>query len=236
MDQKTLSAKGKRGGQGENCPSCQFARKAAKEICSDKLVEGPVLRASRAEVRRFVEGEGDMVVRQKESILILGGGRSGKSTYALQRAREWDGPLVYLATAEGRDEEMRQRIKNHRSQRRSRRWETIEEPLAVAWTLKEMDEGIGGVVLDCVTLWVANALLAGQREDLASQVDELVAEIPLFSFNFLAVSNEVGLGLVPDNATSREFRDLLGGVNQSLAQACQEVVFMAAGIPMKIKG
>lgn len=177
-----------------------------------------------------------MVTRQKESILILGGGRSGKSAYALQRARGWDGRLVYLATAEGRDEEMRQRIKNHRSQRQSRRWETIEEPLSVVWTLKEMDERVGGVVLDCVTLWVSNALLAGRRGELESQVDELVEEIPLFPFNFLAVSNEVGLGLVPDSAVGREFRDLLGWVNLRLARACREVVFMAAGIPMKMKG
>ena len=177
-----------------------------------------------------------MVTRQKESILILGGGRSGKSAYALQRARGWDGRLVYLATAEGKDEEMRQRIKDHRSQRRSRRWETIEEPLSVVWTLKEMDEGVGGVVLDCMTLWVANALLADRRGELESQVYELVEEVPLFPFHFLAVSNEVGLGLVPDNAVGREFRDLLGWVNQRLAQACREVVFMAAGIPMKIKG
>ncbi len=177
-----------------------------------------------------------MAMRQKESVLVLGGGRSGKSAYALQRAREWDGRLVYLATAEGRDEEMRQRIKNHRSQRRSRRWETIEEPLAVAWTLKEMDEGVGGVVLDCVTLWVSNSLLADRREELEGQVDELVEEIAMLPFNFLAVSNEVGLGLVPDNAMGREFRDLLGWVNQRLAQACQEVVFMTAGIPLQVKG
>lgn len=177
-----------------------------------------------------------MVTRQKESVLVLGGGRSGKSAYALQRARGWNGRLVYLATAEARDEEMRQRIQNHRSQRRSQRWETIEEPLSVVWALKEMDKGVGGVVLDCVTLWVSNALLAGRRGELESQVDELVQEVPLFPFHFLAVSNEVGLGLVPDNAVGREFRDLLGWVNQRLAQACQEVVFITAGIPMKIKG
>jgi adenosylcobinamide kinase / adenosylcobinamide-phosphate guanylyltransferase len=176
-----------------------------------------------------------MVTQQKESMLILGGGRSGKSAYALQRARAWDGRLVYLATAEGKDEEMRQRIKDHRSQRRSRRWETIEEPFSVVWTLKEIDGRVGGVVLDCVTLWVSNALLAGRRGELEGQVDELVEEIPLFPFNFLAVSNEIGLGLVPDNATGREFRDLLGWVNKRLARACKEVVFMAAGIPMKIK-
>jgi adenosylcobinamide kinase/adenosylcobinamide-phosphate guanylyltransferase len=87
-----------------------------------------------------------------------------------------------------------------------------------------------------VTLWVSNALLAGHREELESQVEELVEEIPTFPFHFLAVSNEVGLGLVPDNAVGREFRDLLGWVNQRLAKSCQEVVFMIAGIPVKIKG
>jgi adenosylcobinamide kinase/adenosylcobinamide-phosphate guanylyltransferase len=83
---------------------------------------------------------------------------------------------------------------------------------------------------------VSNALLKGQREELESQVAELVEEIPLFPFHFLAVSNEVGLGLVPDNTVGREYRDLLGSVNQQLAKACKEVVFMAAGLPMKLKG
>ena len=172
----------------------------------------------------------------KESVLVLGGARSGKSGYALQRAQEWDGRLVYLATAEAKDEEMRKRISWHRAQRRSRRWVTIEEPIEVVWQLKELDENVGGVVLDCVTLWVSNALLTKQREELENQVAELVEEIPLFSFHFLAVSNEVGLGLVPDNPLGREYRDLLGSINQQLAKACHEAVFMAAGLPMKLKG
>jgi adenosylcobinamide kinase/adenosylcobinamide-phosphate guanylyltransferase len=172
----------------------------------------------------------------KESVLVLGGARSGKSAYALQRAQEWEGRLAYLATAEVKDEEMRRRISRHRAQRRSRRWVTIEEPIEVVWQLKELEDSVGGVVLDCVTLWVSNALLTNQQEALENQVAELVEEIPLFSFHFLAVSNEVGLGLVPDNALGREYRDLLGSVNQRLAKACNEVVFMAAGLPMKLKG
>ena len=172
----------------------------------------------------------------KESVLVLGGARSGKSAYALQRAQEWEGRLVYLATAEGKDEEMKKRIARHRARRRSRRWETIEEPLEVVWQLKEMDGNIGAVVLDCVTLWVSNALVSNQAEELENQVAELVEEIPLLPFNFLAVSNEVGLGLVPDTPMGREYRDLLGTVNQRLARACKEVVFMTAGLPLKVKG
>ena len=172
----------------------------------------------------------------KNSVLVLGGARSGKSAYALQRAQEWEGQLVYLATAEAKDEEMRQRISQHRTQRHNHRWLTIEEPIEVVWQLKELDEGVGGVILDCVTLWVSNAILSNQREALENQVAELVEEIPLFSFQFLAVSNEVGLGLVPDNPLGREYRDLLGAVNQQLANACHEVIFMAAGLPMKLKG
>src|ERR1051325_11371333 len=164
----------------------------------------------------------------KQSVLVLGGARSGKSAYALQRAQEWEGRLIYLATAEGKDEEMRKRITRHRAQRRSRRWETIEEPLEVVWQLKEMDEDIGAVVLDCVTLWVSNALLNHQQEELENQVAELVEEVPLLPFHFLAVSNEVGLGLVPDTPLGREYRDLLGSVNQRLAQVCKEVLFLAA--------
>jgi len=167
---------------------------------------------------------------------VLGGARSGKSAYALQRAQEWEGRLAYLATAEAKDEEMRKRIARHRMQRRSRRWVTIEEPIEVVWQLKELDGNLGGVVLDCVTLWVSNALLKNQREELENQVAELIEEIPLFPFHFLAVSNEVGLGLVPDNALGREYRDLLGSINQQLAKVSSEVVFMAAGVPMKLKG
>jgi adenosylcobinamide kinase/adenosylcobinamide-phosphate guanylyltransferase len=172
----------------------------------------------------------------KESVFVLGGARSGKSAYALRRAQEWDGRLVYLATAEGKDEEMKKRIAGHRAQRRSRRWITIEEPIEVVWQLKELDDSIGGVVLDCLTLWVSNALLSERQAELESQVAELVEEIPLFPFHFLAVSNEVGLGLVPDNPIGRAYRDLLGSVNQRLAQACKEVLFLAAGLPMKLKG
>jgi adenosylcobinamide kinase/adenosylcobinamide-phosphate guanylyltransferase len=171
-----------------------------------------------------------------ESILVLGGARSGKSTYALQRAQQWRGRLVFLATAEAKDEEMKLRISHHRAQRRSRRWVTIEEPLDVVWQLKELDESIGGVVLDCITLWVSNALLNNQQAALEGQVAELVEEIPLFPFSFLAVSNEVGLGLVPDTPIGREYRDLLGAVNQQLAKACSEVLFLAAGLPLKLKG
>ena len=172
----------------------------------------------------------------KNSVLVLGGARSGKSAYALQRAQEWEGRLVYLATAEAKDKEMRQRISRHRAQRRNSRWLTIEEPVELVWQLKELDEGVGSVVLDCVTLWVSNAILSNQQEALENQVAELVEEIPLFSFHFLAVSNEVGLGLVPDNPLGREYRDLLGSVNQQLAKTCNEVIFMTAGLPMKLKG
>ena len=84
----------------------------------------------------------------KDSVLVLGGARSGKSTYALQRAQEWNGRLVYLATAEAKDDEMKTRISRHRAQRRSRRWLTIEEPLEVVWQLKELDASIGGVGID----------------------------------------------------------------------------------------
>ena len=173
---------------------------------------------------------------QQQSVLVLGGARSGKSDYALQRAQGWGRQLVYLATAEAKDAEMTQRIEHHRTQRNPRYWETIEEPLDVVWRLKELDEGIDGAVLDCVTLWVSNALLSEKTDELESQVAELVEEIPLFPFHFVVVSNEVGLGLVPDNALGRAYRDLLGTVNQRLAKACNEVVLMTAGIPMKVKG
>jgi adenosylcobinamide kinase/adenosylcobinamide-phosphate guanylyltransferase len=173
---------------------------------------------------------------EKDSVLVLGGARAGKSAYALQRALKWTGSLIYVATAEGKDQDMKARIAAHQAQRQSPRWATIEEPIDVVWQLKEIDGSIGAVVLDCVTLWVSNALLKGQRTELESQVAELIEEIPLFPFHFLAVSNEVGLGLVPETPLGREFRDLLGQVNQQIATACKEVLFMAAGMPLKLKG
>src|SRR5262249_12383824 len=144
--------------------------------------------------------------------------------------------LVYLATAEAKDEEMKKRISRHRVQRRSRRWLTVEEPLEVVWQLKEFDESIGGGVVDLGTLWGANGLPTDQRGTLENQGAELIEEIPLFPFHFLTVSNEVGLGLVPDHPLGREYRDLLGSINQQLAKACKEVLFLAAGLPMKLKG
>ena len=99
----------------------------------------------------------------KESAHVLGGMRSGKSDCALKRAIKWKGPLVYFATAEAKDEEMKERITRHHAERCSRRWVTVEEPIEVVLRLKERDEDIGAMILDCLTLWVSNVLLNNQK-------------------------------------------------------------------------
>lgn len=171
----------------------------------------------------------------KESILVIGGARSGKSTYALKWAEEKNGNLIFLATAEGRDSEMNKRIANHKLQRDEKQWITIEEPLEIVEKLQAIRD-VSAVVLDCITMWVSNALLADKQSWLQDQVVLLKKEIPHMPFHFLAVSNEVGLGLVPESSLGREYRDLLGKVNQELAEVCNRVIFKIAGISLQIKG
>jgi adenosylcobinamide kinase/adenosylcobinamide-phosphate guanylyltransferase len=166
---------------------------------------------------------------------ITGGARSGKSTFAEKLALEIAGKRAYLATAQALDAEMVVRIEHHR-QRRGTAWDTYEEPLAIAELLKKLSGRYGVVLLDCLTLWLSNVMARSDEDSVVmARGDELVSAIRDFSGSCIIVSNEVGLGIVPDNALARRFRDLAGFVNQRVAQAADEAYLLTSGIPLKIK-
>lgn len=166
---------------------------------------------------------------------ITGGARSGKSAFAEKLALEMAGKRAYLATAQALDDEMVARIEHHR-QRRGTAWDTYEEPLAVAELLKKLSGRYDVVLLDCLTLWLSNVMARSDEDSIVmARGDELVAAIRDFPGSCIVVSNEVGLGIVPDNALARRFRDLAGFVNQRVAQAADEAYLLTSGIPLKIK-
>jgi adenosylcobinamide kinase/adenosylcobinamide-phosphate guanylyltransferase len=167
--------------------------------------------------------------------LILGGARSGKSGYAerlLLGTVEPRSQALYVATAEARDTEMTARIRAHRD-RRGARWQTIEEPRALAEVLMRETRVERPVLVDCLTLWVSNLMAGGA--DVAAAADRLIAALPRLAGPVVFVANEVGLGIVPDNQLAREFRDHAGRLNQALAAAADCVVFVAAGLPLVLK-
>ncbi|WP_305045427.1 bifunctional adenosylcobinamide kinase/adenosylcobinamide-phosphate guanylyltransferase [Geoalkalibacter sp.] len=168
-------------------------------------------------------------------VFITGGARSGKSSFAQKQAEACPGPLLYLAAARIEDAEMADRVRLHQAAR-GERWQTLEEPLDITATLREMS-GYGAVLFDCVTLWLSN-LLFHHREDQArilAAVDDLAATLPRLDVPLFLVSNEVGSGIVPDNRLARLFRDLAGSANQRLAAVADEAWLVAAGCPLRLK-
>jgi len=165
--------------------------------------------------------------------LVLGGARSGKSAHAEALVEAQPGACLYLATAEAGDAEMAERIARHRA-RRGSRWSTLEEPLALVPALQAAARPEAAVLVDCLTLWLSNLLFA-ERDPLA-ETAALVEALPGLAGPVVFVSNEVGLGIVPDNALARRFRDEAGRLNQAVAAAAQSVVFLAAGLPLALKG
>ncbi len=166
---------------------------------------------------------------------ITGGARSGKSAYAEKLAGGLTGRRAYLATAQALDAEMGTRIAKHRKDRDST-WDTYEEPLAVADLLRKISGRYQVALVDCLTLWLSN-VMAHRDGDAAvlRDVETLVKALSDFEGACIVVSNEVGLGIVPDNPLARKFRDFAGMLNQKVAQTADEVYFTAAGIPMRIK-
>jgi adenosylcobinamide kinase / adenosylcobinamide-phosphate guanylyltransferase len=170
----------------------------------------------------------------KEIILITGGARSGKSSYAEQRARELGPRRLYIATAEAKDAEMRQRIEEHK-RRRGKEWVTIEEPIELAETLLAQRAQTDCALVDCLTLWMSNLLLQYDRRFVEEKVGQLLETASRLDFHLVFVTNEVGSGIVPDNPLARQFRDLSGWANQRIAAAANEVLLVVAGIPMIVK-
>jgi adenosylcobinamide kinase/adenosylcobinamide-phosphate guanylyltransferase len=167
-------------------------------------------------------------------MLVLGGARSGKTGFAERLAMALGKFPAYLATAEAWDEEMEQRIARHRSDREDR-FHTIEEPLELAEQLRASAPAHDVILVDCVTLWITNLIMA--ERNVADAVDELIEALDeITTSQIIFVSNEVGLGIVPDNAMARQFRDLAGTAHQRLAKVCETAVFVVAGLPMVLKG
>lgn len=167
------------------------------------------------------------------SLLVLGGARSGKSRHAQARADALGLSPVYVATGEAQDDEMAERIARHRADR-GPGWTTIEAPIEIARTIDAHATPGAVLLVDCLTLWASNLMLAGHDADAATEA--LAGAIARAAGPVILVSNEVGLGIVPDNALARRFRDIAGRINQRIAQAVDEVVFVAAGLPLQLKG
>ncbi len=175
----------------------------------------------------------------KEYIFILGGVRSGKSRFAQELAKKLSNKVLFVATGEPLDEEMRARIDEHKKAR-PKSWRTLEIPTNIS---RQLEEEIGDaevVIIDCLTLLVSNRIgeeldyLKAEKQVMA-EINELIAGMDRLQASFIIISNEVGTGLVPEARLGRVYRDILGKANQLVAQRSSKVYFMVAGIPMKMK-
>jgi len=167
---------------------------------------------------------------------ILGGCRSGKSRYALDYANtHWHSPKSFIATCEPLDNEMQSRIDNHQKER-GPDWHTIECPIDISRAITDEAKSSKGILLDCVTLWISNLLCKAMDEaSIKQSIVLLVKTLESINCPICIVSNEVGMGIVPENAMARQYRDLVGFANQQIAAAADQVVLMVAGIPRMVK-
>lgn len=168
------------------------------------------------------------------AVLVLGGARSGKSAFAENLVLSGEGTAHYIATGRAWDDEMQDRISHHR-ERRGDGWTTHEEPLALTDVLQRLDQPDNVILVDCLTLWVTNLMMEEGR-DVESAFSALVAHVGIARARIVFVSNEVGLGIVPENRMAREFRDHAGRLHQQIAAVAREVYFVAAGLPLRMKG
>ncbi|BCL60833.1 adenosylcobinamide kinase/adenosylcobinamide phosphate guanyltransferase [Desulfomarina profundi] len=175
-----------------------------------------------------------------ELILITGGARSGKSSYALEVSEKKSHSRIFIATCPSIDQEMSDRVTRHREERQGRGWQTIEEEIELAALFPEKVQDAGVVLIDCVTLWVNNILYNYGEE----KVDDFVIKnlclkwllaMENFPGTVICVTNEVGLGVVPENRLARKYRDLVGTCNQLIGRKADEVVLVSCGVPLKIK-
>ncbi|MBT1072654.1 bifunctional adenosylcobinamide kinase/adenosylcobinamide-phosphate guanylyltransferase [Pelotalea chapellei] len=175
-----------------------------------------------------------------QTIFITGGTRSGKSRYAEQRALEYEAPLCYLATAQALDGEMDDRITLHQK-RRGSAWHTVEEPLQLPLALANCDGRYNAILVDCLTLWLTNLLLQDDQPSRESEqriiagVQDLSVTLSAMTTPVIIVSNEVGMGIVPEHRLGRIFRDIAGQANQIIAAGASEAWLVASGIPLRLK-
>ncbi len=172
----------------------------------------------------------------RKFIFILGGARSGKSRYAVVLAKKLKKKVTFIATATSPDREMKERIKLHKISR-PRQWKLIEEGKDISSILSELENKCELVLIDCLGLLIFN-LLASNLEDkeIERRIKKLISNILKVKITTILVSNEVGSGIVPVNLLARRFRDILGLANQMMARKADEVIFMQAGIPIRVKG
>lgn len=164
--------------------------------------------------------------------LILGGARSGKSAHAQAQAEASGAALVMIATAEAMDGEMSERIARHQAER-GEKWRTVEAPIDLARAIAALKAGDAAVV-DCLTLWVSNLLMRGMN--VSDEAEDLIAALEACPARLWLVSNETGMGIVPENALARRFRDEAGRLHQRLAAKADRVVMIVAGLPLALKG
>ncbi|MDY0288672.1 MAG: bifunctional adenosylcobinamide kinase/adenosylcobinamide-phosphate guanylyltransferase [Sphaerochaeta sp.] len=173
---------------------------------------------------------------KSQTSLIIGGGRSGKSSYAQDYAlnvSEGTSSRAYIATAEPIDREMKERIAAHQKDRADR-FITIEEPLYLAQALLELPSSVEVCVIDCLTVWLGNLLY--HKKDTAKEIQDLIAVLRAPPCDILLVTNETGLGIIPADAESRAFRDIAGWMNQDIASISKNVILLVAGLPLALKG
>ena len=175
---------------------------------------------------------------------VIGGARSGKSSFVLNEVSDMKGSKAYIATAEALDDEMKYRIQQHKDDR-GQGWSNYEEPVNVAELISKIKDKYEIIVLDCLTLWLSNVMIRTKNTEQRTQtteksIQELIKVLNKFKKSSVCamyiVSNEVGMGIVPENPLAREFRDLTGFLNQKVAEVADEVYMVTAGIPIKIKG
>ena len=176
------------------------------------------------------------VNRRNTVTLVLGGVRSGKSHYA-QQLGEQAGRVVFIATAQASDDEMRHKIDRHRSNR-PQHWQTVEEPLGLAEAIVRHGPSCDLMIIDCLTIFAANLLeaMGDDKSSIESSVDGLCVALHSPPCSVVLVSNEVGSGVVPPYPLGRRFRDLLGEMNQSVARVATNVLLLVAGLPLVLKG
>lgn len=166
---------------------------------------------------------------------ILGGARSGKSSYALELAKEGQEKVAFIATCVNQDKEMKEKIKKHKLSR-PQNWKLVEEGRNIASVLPQIVNKYRVILIDCLGLWVSNLLLDELKDnEIEKKFHDLLDAILGIKTRIILISNEVGSGIVPDNLLARRFRDLLGSLNQMIAKKADEVIFMQCGIPIKIK-
>jgi adenosylcobinamide kinase/adenosylcobinamide-phosphate guanylyltransferase len=173
----------------------------------------------------------------KEIIFVIGGCRSGKSSHALRTAEKMpQNGKIYIATCVPQDQEMKQRVERHQRER-SQIWVTVEEPLQLPEAILHNSDRMNVILVDCLTLWVSNLLMKTNNEEkLQDTNSQLLDALEKAAGSIVLVSNEVGAGIVPENKLARQYRDIIGLVNQAVAQAASKVVWMVAGIPVTVKG